>query len=132
MPTIDQFEWFLKTGSIYGLGFLAIAGMLFLVFYGTFWGLKEVIGLIQDVREKHLPNVVNGHMGFISTSQSATVATSVAVAKLAEGHTTSGNNHDKTHRVLRHITLALSEGDVCEEAKAHLRDAIQELNTADE
>lgn len=125
--TIENIEWALKVGSIYGLGFVAIAGILSLIFYGTFFGIRSVLGLIDDVRKRWLPRVVDEHVSFVATTKEATTATREAVEKLAVSHGVSRDNHSKTHRALAYVVEALQSGDVCDEARDCLRRAIAEL-----
>lgn len=127
MPSIDQIEWYLKTASMYGLGFVAIAGFLFLAFYGTFFGLRAVIGLVQDIRQRWLPEVVSGHLTFLEHTKVTTAATRDAVTKLSESYGASMDNHGKTHRALEYIARAHQSGDISEKAKNHLDAAIREL-----
>jgi hypothetical protein len=127
MPTTDQIEWWLKTGSMYGLGFIAIAGFLALTFYGAFFGLRAVIRLVDSVRLIYLPQIVSGHLTFLEHTKVTTATTAQAVEKLTESYGASMDNHSKTHRALACIVKAQQEGDVCDEARKHLADAIREL-----
>lgn len=127
MPTPENAEWFLRTGSIYGLGFIAIAGFLWLAFYGTFYILRETIHLVQDVRRKWLPDIVSGHQTFLEHTKVSNAATAQAVTKLTESYEASSDNHSKTHRAVKLIASALQYGDVCDEARKDLDEAIKEL-----
>jgi len=127
MPTPDQFEQFIKTTAIYGLGFVALAIGVAMVAYFAFRIGNAVVGLLRDTREKWLPQVVSGHMTFIETTKVATLRTSDAVEKLTESTTVSTNNHEKTHKALAAIARAQAECEIPEPARKHLEDAIQEL-----
>jgi hypothetical protein len=125
--SFEFWEWFLKTGAIYGLGFIVIAGGVALGLYFIYAIGRQAVALLSDLRTKWIPRVVDEHMGFVETVKTAAESTSSAVNKLTESHTVSFDNHTKTHRALECIVKAQQEGDVCEEARRHLDDAIREL-----
>lgn len=127
MPTIEQAEWFLRTGSVYGLGFIAIAGILWLIFYGAFYGIRGVLNLVDDVRTKWLPKLVDGHLTFLEHTKVSNAAIEQAVTKLTDSYEASSGNHSKTHRALECMVKAQQAGEMCDEAKGYLDDAIREL-----
>lgn len=127
MPTIEQAEWFLKTGAIHGLGFIAIAGILWLIGYGSYRGINACIGVVIDIRTKWLPKLVDGHLTFLEHTKTSNARTSEAVEKLTDSYGASMDNHSKTHRALACIVQAQQQGDVCDEARKYLDDAIREL-----
>lgn len=126
-PTIEQVEWYLKTASTYGLGFIALALMLGLMAYGAYYIINSVIGLITDVRTIWMPKLVDGHLTFLEHAKTSNARTSEAVEKLTESNGASMDNHSKTHRALACIVQAQQQGDVCDEARKYLDDAIREL-----
>jgi hypothetical protein len=123
----DQIEWLLKTGSIYGLGFAALAVGVSMAFYFLWRIGLGVANFVDDVRTKWFPNVVTGHLAFLSRTQESNDATLAAVEKMTAGHAVSSDSHEKTHRALEYIARAQAEGDVCEDARAFLVEAVKIL-----
>ena len=127
MPTPEQFEQFIKTAAVQGLGFVFLAGVVGLLLYGGLWGIRSLIRLVDSVRSVWLPKLVSGHLTFLEHTQVATAATSSAVERLTESYAISSDNHGKTHRALECIVKAQQVGEVCEEAREYLEKAIEEL-----
>jgi hypothetical protein len=127
MPTLEQADWFLRTGSVYGLGFVAIAVILALIFYGAFFGIRACLNLIDDVRKIWLPQLVGGHLTFLEHTKVSNAATAQAVTKLTESYEASSGNHSKTHRALECLIKATQSGEICNEAREYLDEAIREL-----
>jgi UDP-N-acetyl-D-mannosaminuronate dehydrogenase len=126
MPAPDQIEWWLKTGLIYGLGFISLAIGVALASYFFFRIGNAIVGFINDLRSKWVPKVVTGHIAMLTTTQTNSNRTAEAVEKLTESHTVSSDNHVKTHRAVQCIAKAMQE-DCCDEARKYLDDAIREL-----
>lgn len=126
MPNQETIEWWLKTGSVYGLGFVALAVLVGIVLWLLGFGTYHLLGILVAVK-KWLPQVVQGHLGFLTETRETNSRIATAVELLTETHTTSHGNHRKTHRALEHIVAAAKEGTTCEDVRGHLDKAVQEL-----
>ena len=92
VPSIEFLEWFAKTGAMYGLGFVALLCIVILVFWLGFKTVHAIISFIDDLRRIWIPQIVTGHLKFLSN-------TDAALSKLAEGKET-------THSALRLLIKA--------------------------
>ncbi len=126
MPTVEQLEWFFKTGSVYGLGTVLLTGGVALSLWFLYRIGNGIAGLVDDIRRKWLPDIAGGHLDFLQTTAKNSDTTAKAVVKLSESTTLSTDNHGKTHRALHFIARAQQE-ECCDEAKQLLNDAIREL-----
>jgi hypothetical protein len=140
MPGPDQIEWWLKTGSIYGLGFVLLAGLCFLALYGSFKATVLILGIIGDAK-KWIPKAVGAYLGFVehvkssnsqvaeASAQVATANTQVAeaVKAMTESHSISSDNHGRTHRALAYVAEAAKPDTTNQKAIELLDKALREL-----
>lgn len=126
MPNETQIEWWLKTGVVYGLGFILLAGIVVLILYAAWL-------LIRGTRY-WLPRLLSGHMDFIENTKitNACIAdnserTTKAVEVLTESYGVSSGNHGKTHRALEHLANAAKSHTTCDDVHEHIDKAIEEL-----
>lgn len=126
MPTIEQMEWFFKTGANYGIGFVLLSSLVGILIYATWRISRAVIKIIEDGSE-WLPKLVKSHIGFLQTTEQTSVRVAKATEAMTDSHMQSQGNHGKTHRALHSIAKAQQMGDVCDEARRYLDDAIREL-----
>jgi hypothetical protein len=132
-PTTDQLEWFLKTGSMYGLGFILVAGLVGLALYGTFQVTVIVIGIFRDAK-KWIPRAVAGYLGFVENIKTTNAQQAEASEKVAEAvkgmtasHAVSTDNHGRTHRALAYVAEAAKVDTTNEQAQGLLDKALKEL-----
>jgi hypothetical protein len=101
--TVDQViqfsEWFLKTGSVYGLGFVLISALTGLFIYGCWKITVHVIGILATLRE-WVPKLLSGHWSLIQTCDKA-------VGCLAESHAEDAVNHVAMKEHLASISLSI-------------------------
>lgn len=104
IPT-QGIEWWLKSGLIYGLGFIAIAGLLGIFLWAMGFGAKECVGILRAFRQ-WIPVMAKSHLEFVDTTKRNSERTATAVEKLTETHGVSTNHHRRTHRTMGKILEA--------------------------
>ena len=125
--TPEQLEWWLKTGSIYGLGFIALAvgvGMA-AVFC---WKLGKIV---LDWLRIWPTRIAERHVSLMSTLEDNSQTQTNASAKTADAlealTDSKASEHRRTRRALGHLTEAAKEATICKKVQAHLDRALDEL-----
>jgi hypothetical protein len=80
-------EWWLKTGSIYGLGFVVIAGGIAFAFW--------VAWLLVRGCRKWVPNVIGAHVGNVNANSEALRSLSTCYETLTDTQRVSEQRHEE-------------------------------------
>jgi hypothetical protein len=93
-------DWFLKTGSIYGLGFVLISALTCIFIYGCWKLTVHAIGILATLRE-WIPKLLSGHWSLMQTCDKA-------VACLAESHAEDAANHAQMKESVQSIAVSFA------------------------
>lgn len=129
MPPQALVEWWIKTGLIYGLGFVFAAAILgiFVVFVAS---ISRKVVVMVDACRVEIPRVAKAHLDFVQTTKENGYQITAAVQAIRETYSLSTINHERTHRALGQIVAAAHEAAAHinnEKVRSHLGQAAKEL-----
>lgn len=124
MPTQEQVEWFLKTGAMYGLGFVLLAGFIAIILVVCWRTASSAISAASEWG----PKLLQAHVDFLEEVKVSNKRMADAVETIAHGGAASEDSHKKTHKALRHIAIARQSETATVEVKNELQKAIDALN----
>jgi hypothetical protein len=131
MLDLDTIEKFLRTTAIHGLGYFALAVFVGISLFAFYRVVMYVIDIFGGVRE-WVPKMAGSHTALMDTLREnsdiqtqANQKTAVAVETLSR---TRSEDDARTHRAMRHLTVAAQKATSDQEVKRHLDEALRELH----
>lgn len=128
---IDTLERFIRTTAIHGLGYVALAVFVGISLYAFYRIVMYTIDIFGGVRE-WVPKVAGSHSALMDTLRENSDAQtdahqkmSIAVETLSR---TRSEDDARTHRAMRHLTIAAQKSTSDAEVKRHLDEALRELH----
>lgn len=125
--TTESIEWWLKIGSMYGIGIVAVSAIIGIFLYVLTYGARGTVQIVFAVRD-WIPKLVGTHISYVEKQQATTERITLAVETLADNHGISGQNHTRTHRAIRGMIGAAKEAA----RHANMEQVLSRLEEAEE